>query len=88
MKNETIERTWSKKEYQHTIGLATKAVKYLLFMEQKEKEFTPRIEEAEVSTVCAIDDLVRVIWRLTECKKEYGIFKRDFLEAIKKELES
>ena len=92
MKNKTDEKTWSEKEYQHTIGLATKAVKALLVMEQKEKEFFPRIEEVEISTYGAIDDVIRIIWILHECKKEYWVFKREFLEAIevkmKEELES
>ena len=82
MKNKTDEKTWSEKEYQHTIGLATKAVKALLVMEQKEKEFFPRIEEVEISTYGAIDDVIRIIWRLTMSKKAYPPFKRDFLKAM------
>lgn len=89
MKNKTDEKTWSEKEYQHTIGLATKAVKALFNLNV---ELTPKIDELRLLTDGALDDIVRVIWILHECKKEYWVFKREFLEAIevktKEELES
>ena len=89
MKNKTDEKTWSEKEYQHTIGLATKAVEALFNLNV---ELTPKIDELRLLTDGALDDIVRVIWILHECKKEYWIFKREFLEAIevkmKEELES
>ena len=88
----TVERTWSEKEYQRMIGLATNAVKALLALKQKEAEPTPKIVELELLTNCALDDIIRVIWRLTKSEKTYGTFKRDFLEALeekmKNELES
>lgn len=89
MKNKTDEKTWSEKEYQHTIGLATKAVEALFNLNV---ELTPKIDELRLLTDGALDDIVRVIWILHECKKEYWVFKREFLEAIKakmkEELES
>lgn len=89
MKNRTVERTWSEKEYQHTIGLATKAVEALFNLNV---ELTPKIDELRLLTDGALDDIVRVIWVLNECKKEYWVFKQEFLEAIKakmkEELES
>ena len=89
MKNKTDEKTWSEKEYQHTIGLATKAVEALFNLNV---ELTPKIDELRLLTDGALDDIVRVIWILHECKKEYWVFKREFLEAIevkmKEEMES
>lgn len=89
MKNKTDEKTWSEKEYQHTIGLATKAVEALFNLNV---ELIPKIDELRLLTDGALDDIVRVIWILHECKKEYWVFKREFLEAIevkmKEELES
>ena len=89
MKNKTDEKTWSEKEYQHTIGLATKAVEALFNLNV---ELTPKIDELRLLTDGALDDIVRVIWILHECKKEYWVFKREFLEAMevkmKEELES
>lgn len=79
MKNKTDEKTWSEKEYQHTIGLATKAVEALFNLNV---ELTPKIDELRLLTDGALDDIVRVIWILHECKKEYWVFKREFLEAI------
>lgn len=89
MKNKTDEKTWNEKEYQHTIGLATKAVEALFNLNV---ELTPKIDELRLLTDGALDDIVRVIWILHECKKEYWVFKREFLETIevktKEELES
>lgn len=79
MKSKTDEKHGAKKEYQHTIGLATKAVEALFNLNV---EITPKIDELRVLTDGALDDIVRVIWICNECKKEYWIFKREFLEAI------
>lgn len=79
MKNKTDEKTWSEKEYQHTIGLATKVVEALFNLNV---ELTPKIDELRLLTDGALDDIVRVIWILHECKKEYWVFKREFLKAI------
>lgn len=79
IKSKTDEKTWSEKEYRHTIDLATKAVEALFNLNA---ELNPKTDELEVLTDSAIDDIVRVIWVLNECKKEYWPFKRKILEAI------
>ena len=87
MKNEMIERTWSKKDFQHTIGRATTGVRALLTLKNRLEDYTQ-----EWLFDRAIDDVICVIWKLTASKKKYKEFRKDYLEAMdakmKEELES
>ena len=86
MKNEMIERTWSKKEYQHTIGRATTGVRALLTLKNRLEDYTKERQEGLINL--AINDVIRVIWKLTASKKKYKEFRKDYLEALEEKMKN
>lgn len=79
MANEMIERTWSKKDFAMTIGLANRGVRYLQTLKNGLGDFTKERQERLVDH--AIDDVVHAIWRLSKREKSYEQFKKEYLET-------
>jgi hypothetical protein len=75
---ETIERTWSKKDFCMTIGLANRGVKGLLTLKNGLGDYTQERQEWLIDH--AIDDVVHAIWRLSKREKPYKQFKQEYLE--------
>lgn len=78
MANEMIERTWSKKDFAMTIGLANRGVKGLLTLKNGLGDHSKERQEWLIDH--AIDDVVRAIWRLSRREKPYKQFKQEYLE--------
>lgn len=79
MANKMIERTWSKKDFAETIGLACRGVKGLLTMKNGLKDYTQERQAWLIDR--AIDDVVHAIWRLSKREKPYKQFKKEYLET-------
>lgn len=78
MKNEMIERKWSKKDFCMTIGLANRGVKGLLTLKNGLGDYTQERQEWLIDH--AINDMVHAIWRLSKREKPYEQFKQEYLE--------
>ena len=75
---ETIERTWSMTEYQHTIGLVGRGITDLLYLKYGLEDYTKDEQEKILNRV--IDRYVRVLWGIGEKKEPYKQFKENYLK--------
>lgn len=78
MKNEMVEKTWSMKDYQHTIGIASRGITDLLYLKYGLEDYTQ--DEQKDIINWAIDRQVAVLWRLGDRIEPYKQFKEKLLK--------
>lgn len=78
MANEMVERTWNMREYQHTIGLATRGITDLLHLKYGLEDYDQDEQKEIIDRV--IDRYVRVLWRLGNRIEPYEQFKEKCLK--------
>lgn len=75
---ETIERTWSMKDYQHTIGISSRGITDLLHLKYGLEDYNQDEQKEIIDRV--IDRQVRVLWRLGDRIEPYEQFKEKLLK--------
>ena len=78
MKNEMVERTWSKKDYKHTIGISSRGITDLLHLKYGLEDYNQDEQKEIIDRV--IDRQVRVLWRLGDRIEPYKQFKEKLLK--------
>ena len=79
MANEMIERTWTVRDFEFTIGLVNRGVRYLQTLKNGLGDYTQERQEWLIDH--AIDDMIHTIWRLSNKEKPYKQFKQEYLET-------